>query len=359
MTEMTAGVTTSVIGHAAILLVALAGLSAAKPLQPEVVDSIAVDLVPLADVTNVRQGTIDSKVVKTDTPAVAESSKPAQLAQKTGNTDQDQVKPEETSKASPAPVENTAPKPVPTPTPTPVVQPPKPADPVPPPPVVAPDPAPAPVLAQPQKEVVADTGSTPAVNVAPVPASKPAVLQKAPVKAPADAVTDVPPPPRKVPVKTPQPDTTKTDPNPQARTADKISDLLNAMDSRGATTGAGGSPTLGKATGGAATLSQTMLDMLSAAMRKCFHVQQAAIDEGATAVVQVHLTPDGRVDGDPTVVSTTGATTADMTGVAAVRAVILCGQNGYTMLPANLYAGDNGWNTVQVTFNASDAAATG
>ncbi len=357
MTQMTAGVTTSVIGHAAILLIALAGLSAAHPLQPEMVDSIAVDLVPLADVTNIRQGTLDSKVVKTDTPAVAESNKPAQLAQKTGNTDQDQVKPEETSKASPAPVENTAPKPAPAPTPTP--QPPveKKADPTPPPPVVAPQPAPNPVVAQPQKEVVADTGTAPAINDAPIPASKPAQLQKAPTKAPPDAVTDVPPPPKKTAVKTPLPDDTKTKPDPQARTADKVAELLNEMDSRGATTGAGGSPTLGKATGGAATLTQTMLDMLSAAMRKCFHVQQAAIDEGATAVVQVHLTRDGRVDGDPTVVSTTGPTTADMTGTAAVRAVILCGQDGYTMLPPNLYDGDNGWNTVQVTFNASDAAA--
>jgi colicin import membrane protein len=214
------------------------------------------------------------------------------------------------------------------------------------------------VVAQPQKEVVADTGSTPAVNVAPVPASKPAQLQKAPVKAPPDAVTDAPPP-KKVTVKTPPPDDTKADPKPEARTADKVAELLNEMDSRGATTGSGGSPTLGKASGGEATLTQSMIDMLSAAMLKCFNPPIGAIEEGASAVVEVRLTRDGLVDGDPTVVSTVGPTTGSMTGTAAVRAVVRCGQNGYTMLPPNLYDGDNGWNTVRVTFNASDAATAG
>ena len=72
MSAMKAGVTTSVIAHAALLIIAIVGLGSAKPLEPEVVESIAVDLVPISDVTNIRAGSLDSKVVETETPAVVE-----------------------------------------------------------------------------------------------------------------------------------------------------------------------------------------------------------------------------------------------------------------------------------------------
>ena len=91
---MKAGVTTSVVAHAALLIVAIVGLGSAKPLEPDVVESIAVDLVPISDITNIRAGSLKSKVVQTETPAVVETEKPADLAQKTGNTDQDQPTPD-------------------------------------------------------------------------------------------------------------------------------------------------------------------------------------------------------------------------------------------------------------------------
>ena len=81
---MKAGVTTSVIAHAALLIVAVVGLSAARPLEPEVVESIAVDLVPISEMTNIRMGSLDSTVVETETPAVVETETPAELAQPTG-----------------------------------------------------------------------------------------------------------------------------------------------------------------------------------------------------------------------------------------------------------------------------------
>src|SRR6185503_21111867 len=148
---MKAGVTTSVVAHAALLIVAIVGLGSAKPLQPDVVESIAVDLVPISDITNIRQGSLTSKVVKTDTPAVVKTDTAAQVAQKTGNTDQDQPTPKETDKQTPAPATNTAPKPVEAPQPKPEPDPVK--EPTPDPqPVAAPTPAPAPVEAQPQQE---------------------------------------------------------------------------------------------------------------------------------------------------------------------------------------------------------------
>jgi len=95
---MKAGVTTSAIAHAALLIIAIVGLGSAKPLEPEVVESIAVDLVPISDITNIRQGSLQSKVVETETPAVVKTETPAEVAQKTGNTEQDQATPEETAK---------------------------------------------------------------------------------------------------------------------------------------------------------------------------------------------------------------------------------------------------------------------
>ena len=60
---MRTGVVTSVILHAALLIIALVGLGSAKPLEPEVVESIAVDLVPMlkeSSVTAAWAGYIDS-----------------------------------------------------------------------------------------------------------------------------------------------------------------------------------------------------------------------------------------------------------------------------------------------------------
>src|SRR3954468_25093607 len=172
---MKAGVTTSVLFHAALLIIAIVGLGSAKPLAPEVVESIAVDLVPISDVTNIRAGSLDSKVVKTDTPAIVKSDKPAELAQKTGNTQDDHPTPTEAAKVTPAPVVNTAPKP--TPEPQPKVEPDPIKEPTPvPQPVAAPDPAPAPVETQPQQEVATDTATpdAPAAITAPMPATRPA-----------------------------------------------------------------------------------------------------------------------------------------------------------------------------------------
>lgn len=350
---MKAGVTTSVVAHAAVLVIALVGLGSARPMEPEMVDSIAVDLVPLADLDNIRAGSLDSKVVETQTPAQVDTPKPAELAKPTGNTEEDQVKPEPTDKVTPAPVVNTAPKPEPTPAPTPEPDPkvePQPA----PTPLAAPEPAPTPEETEPQQEVATQTATTPAQAVAPIPAMRPAALKQAPVKAPPTETKTADATPKKV-TAPPKPATVAKPPDDHmAKIADQVADIINSEKSRGAVTGSGGQATLGKTTGHSATLTQSMIGMLSAAMLKCFNPPIAAVEEGATAVVEVHLSRDGMVEGTPVVTSTTG-TNGDMTGSAAVRAVINCGQNGYTMLPADLYDGDAGWNAVLVTFKASDA----
>lgn len=323
---MKAGVTTSVIAHAALLIIALVGLGSAKPLEPEVVESIAVDLVPISDITNIRAGSLDSKVVETPTPAVVETEKPAELAQPTGNTTEDQVKPEQTPTPTPAPVVNTAPEPVPDPQPTPEPDPVPDPTPVPQ-PVAAPDPAPAPVEAQPQQEVATDTSTdAPAAQAAPMPASRPAQLQKAPTK-------PTPTPPTKVaevtPTKdvTPKQETPKADkqPDKQAKPADEVADLINSEKSRGAVTGSGGSPTLGKADGKSATLTQSQLDGLVAQIKGCMSVPPGAAEAGITAQLHFFIDAGGNVTQKPDVV-TSGATQLDRALTsAAQRAVMRCG----------------------------------
>src|SRR3569623_1965840 len=238
---MKAGVTTSAIAHAALLVIAIVGLGSAKPLEPEVVESIAVDLVPISAVTNFRQGSLQSKVVETETPAVAKSDKPADIAQKTGNTEEDQPTPEETAKSTPAPVVNTAPKPVEAPQPKPEPTPVKEPTPVPE-PVAAPTPAPSPDEAQPQQEVASDkSADAPATQTAPMPASKPTQLHKAPVKPqPVEKTAEVTPKKTDTPKK--QPAQAKTPPKDDAKVADQVAHLIKNETTRGATTSAHGNP---------------------------------------------------------------------------------------------------------------------
>jgi colicin import membrane protein len=326
---MKTGVTTSVIAHAALLIIAIVGLGSAKPLEPEVVESIAVDLVPISDITNIRQGSLQSTVVKTETPAVVKTETPAQLAQKAGNTEEDQPKPEETAKSTPAPVTNTAPKPVEAPQPKPEPDPVK--DPTPTPqPVAQPDPAPAPDDAEPQQEVATDTATdAPQAQVAPMPALRPAQLQKAPPK-PVVKAAEVTPKKTETPKQ--QTQQSKDKPKDSAKIADQVAELINSEKSRGATTGAGGDPTLGKTTGKSATLTQSQLDGLVAQIKQCMSVPPGAAEAGITTQLHFSLDAQGNVTGMPDIVSAGQTQLERALASAAQRAVMRCGP--YTMAPS-------------------------
>jgi colicin import membrane protein len=325
---MKTGVTTSVVAHAALLIVAIMGLGSAKPLEPEVVESIAVDLVPISDITNIRQGSLESTVVKTETPAVVKTETPAQLAQKAGNTEEDQPKPEETAKSTPAPVVNTAPKPVEAPQPKPEPDPVKEPAPTPQ-PVAEPDPAPSPDDAEPQQVVATDTATdAPAAQVAPMPALRPAQLQKAPPK-PVVKTAEVTPKKTETPKK--QTEQSKDKPQEQAKIADQVAELINSEKSRGATTGQGGDPTLGKTTGKSATLTQSQLDGLVAQIKQCMSVPPGAAEAGITAQLHFSLDGQGNVTGTPDIVNAAQSQLERALASAAQRAVMRCGP--YAMAP--------------------------
>jgi outer membrane biosynthesis protein TonB len=324
---MKAGVVTSVVAHATLLALALVGLGAAKPLEPEVVESIAVELVPISEVTNIRMGSLDSTIVETETPAVVETKDVASLAQNTGNTAEDQVTPTPTDRVTPAPVINTAPEPVPEPVeepePTPVEETPPPE------PAPTAEPEPAPVEEAAPTEIATETpAETPDQPVAPprVVFTRPAALNKAPAKPAETKVAEVTPAPTpaKKPSETTKP-VEKKPANEEAKPADQVAALINNETSRGATTGQGGSPTLGKNTGRASTLTQSQLDGLVAQIKGCMNIPAGAAEAGITAQLMFTIDASGNVKTQPQIISNPGTQLERALASAAQRAVMRCG----------------------------------
>ncbi|MEQ1899777.1 MAG: hypothetical protein ABL866_03490 [Devosia sp.] len=322
---MKTGVTTSVVAHAAVLIVVIAGLGSAKPLEPEVVESIAVEIVPDSEFTNIRAGSLKSEVVETETPAIAESDMPAEIAQPTGNTEADQVTPQETAKETPAPVVNTAPEPEPTPQPEPEPVPVE--EPIPEPePVAAPEPTPAPEVTAPAPELAAPAIASEPAEVAPAPAPRAALdkLRADFKKEQAEKAKQAAEAKKKAEEKK-RLEQAKAEADKQAREADQVAALINNEESRGATTGEGGQPTLGKTTGRSATLTQSQLDGLVAKIKECMSVPIGALEAGVTAKLHFSLDAGGQLLGRPEVISDGTTQMERALAGAAQRAVMACG----------------------------------
>lgn len=325
---MRASLPASLVAHGALIALAVVGLHAGQPLEPEPIESISVDLVPVEAFSNIRVGTEKSKVIETQTPSAVQTDKPAELAQRTGNTTEDQPNPLDSNTPTPAPTVQTAPKPEPTPAPvvrdvTPNAPPPAPAPPT-------PAPAPEPVLATEPKPAAEPQPVAPQVASAADSLAKRRaefVKQRQAEKAAAEAARQ----------------------QQQAKPADQISDIINTEKSRGATTGQGGQQTAGKPTGQAARLTQSERDALAQQMRACWNPPLAAKDTpGLTVQLLVNLNPDGTVNGTPQITSTIKTQLEDTTARAAQRAVLRCGP--YRLAPDKY----SEWQQVDVTFDPRD-----
>ena len=116
------------------------------------------------------------------------------------------------------------------------------------------------------------------------------------------------------------------------RIADAIAALINSEKSRGATTGAGGDPTLGKTTGKSATLTQSQLDGLVAQIKTCMNVPAGLRRSGELRRSCISTsTRSGNVIGMPDDRSVTGRRLDRALASAAQRAVLRCVP--YPMLP--------------------------
>ncbi len=350
---MRAGLAVSTIAHAALIALIVIGVGFTRPLEPTPVESIAVDLVSIEEFSNIRAGSLESEIVETETPSVVEDLRPAELAQPTGNTEQDQPTPEDTPVPTPAPTQQTAPEPVPEPEPVeePAPEPvPEPVEPMPrPEPEPAPEPEPEPVEEAPA--LATPPVSPEPADVAPRPVTRAASLdqkraafkqqQEAEKKRKEEEAAKRQQEAKRV-------EEAKRQQDEAARLADDISDIINAEESRGATTGSGGTPTLGKPTGQAARLSQSETDALVAQMRSCWNLLPAEIDSGLSVRLLVELNPDGSVVGAPRVLEQDGSAVGISIARAAVTAVRKCGPY---RLAAEKY---EAWRQVDVTFRAGD-----
>ena len=413
---MRTGVTISIVAHLALIGIGLVNLGFAEPMVT-VENAIAVDLVPISEFNNIRMGSLDSEIVETETPSVVEDDQPAELAQPTGNTEQDQPTPAEADIPTPAPVTNSAPEPEaapppepePTPEPAPAPEPPPPPEPAP-----TPTPEPAPQPAPPP----APTPTPPPPRDAPTPAPRPApVATPTPTPEPAPA-----PEPEPQPEPTPEPEPVRVEPAPaepvtpqvaapapaarpsnlaqlrqqfaaaeterkkreeeerkriadakaaaeaaerkkaeeakpaprtaeraapaqlDASLADDISSIINRDNTTGATTGQGGSPTLGDTSGASATLSQTEIGALVAKIKQCWALLPNEQTSGVEVTVNMRLNQDGSLSDVPRLVSVSQQPEAITIAQKAVSAVAGCGP--YSMLSAASY---DQWQNINVT----------
>jgi colicin import membrane protein len=329
---MRTGVVVSTLGHAGLIVFAIVGIGMARPLEATPTESIAVDLVSIEEFSNIRRGTLDSTVVETETPSIVEDDTPAEVAQPTGNTEEDQPTPEDTAIVTPSPTQETAPEPVPEPVevaepepePLPEPQPELQAQPEPAPepePVEVPEPqAPAPELVRPaESEEPRDLAPVPVIRTAAVDAKRAAFKkrQEEERKRREEEARERKRDEERIREARRQEDEA-------ARLADEVANIINSEPSRGATTGEGGIATLGKETGQAARLSQSQMDALVAQIRQCVNVPMGAVEAGVTARLEFDIDIAGNPS-RPVLLTNPGSTLEQAYASAAQRAVQMCG----------------------------------
>ncbi len=383
---MKAGLTTSVILHAAVLAFGLFSLSAPAALEVADTESLPVDIVPLSELTQIQQG--DKKADLNDKPAPTPTQRPDIVAdaQKVGensvDTEQpvtpdpkprpvqaaDSPPPSPTPAEKPKPEDTPKPKEAPKPTPATEIAPtPQPKEEVKPDPVKRPDPKPQPVKEPaptpkpPEQKVAAEPQlSTPDPVADAIAADKPTDAVQLPDAAPAPESK-----PR------PQPAQAETAKAPDRKNADKpvkeassrpqsdekaFNDRVAALLNKDKPSGGGAKrssqqASLGgdKSTGGD-KLSQNEMDALRQKLGGCWNIP-AGVDDADTLKVSVRFRLDrsGGLEGRPEVIkggasSGPGRTAAE----SAVRAVQKCAPFN---LPADKY---DTWAEVVVNFDPSD-----
>lgn len=355
---MRTGLTVSTALHAGLIALAIVGLGIGQPIEATPVESIAVEIVPVSEFSNIRMGSLESEVLETDTPSVVDTEKPPELAQPTGNTTEDQPTPEDTPDPTPAPTVQTAPVPEaaePEPEPEPVeeaapvpVERPAAAEPPPEPepePVAEPEPAvaePPPLATPTETPDPADAAPRPIMKTASL-AEKRAQFKKQQEQAKQQAAEDAK---KAAEAKKAEEEKQKAEDAKKAaekkkadekkrieqakadeakKVADEVANLINMEDSRGATTGDGGQKTLGKQDGRSATLSQSEIGALVAQIRSCITLPAGAEDVDARAEFTFSIGPDGMVTGRPQMMSQPQNQIENAYAGAIQRALMRCG----------------------------------
>lgn len=352
---MKAGLTTSVILHAALLGFGLLTLSAPSSLEVADVEAFPVDIVPVEEMTQILQG--DKTATVNEKPAPLPTKKPDVVpdAQKVGENTVDTPEPP-TPEAKPKPVKSAAAAPpAPEPMPKPEPQPKQEA-------VAKPEPKPTPVPAtevtpapQPKQEVkpdpvaetiVADNAEAEAVKLpenAPSPEAKPQPPKAQTAKTPERKDADKP-------KETAAAKETSTE---KEFNADEVAALLDKQkpSGGGAKRSTDQAALGGKKSTNGTKLSQSEMDALRGQVQRCWNIPAGAMDGDALKVsVRFRLDPSGALEGSPEIISGgAGSGVERAAAEAARRAVSRCAPYN---LPADKYEG--GWDEVVVNFDPSE-----
>lgn len=353
---MRVGLVTSSVLHAAILTWGLWTLGEPESFEVDDVEALPVELVTLAEITQVQEGSETARLDGPSAPDPVENNNPVPLAENIGDNAIDQQTPE-TEEQLPVEVEEARlPDPVDAPLPAP-----------------EPRPEAEPVI-QPEPEA---TPATPATEVAPVPEPRQEVTPEPPTPTetaaeaepePAEQFVELPDTlptiaarPERPPAQTAQ--TPERENREQAQTTqaaprntetDTSNDDVAALINRDRGSGGGAAASNAQASRGAetttggSTLTQSEMDALRSQIQACWNPPAGISDAGNLRVsVRFSLDRSGRVEGQPRVTESSGNRQADE---SARRAVLICGQSGYR-LPEEKY---DAWRDVIVNFDPSD-----
>lgn len=349
---MKAGLTTSVILHAAVLGFGLFTLSAPSALEVTDVEALPVDIVPVESITQIQKGDKKAPMKETSAPLPTTRPDPFKDASEIGDNNVDTPEPP-TPDPKPKPVETAAlPKESPEPTPKPAEETPRAAEPA------KPEPVPVPateVTPQPQPKqevkpdpvaetIVADNAETEAVKLpenAPSPEAKPKPPQAQTAKAPDRKDADKPAP--------------EAASKPKSEEKDFDADEIAALLTKEKPSGGGAKRSNQEASLGGKTktsgvkLSQSEMDALRGQVQRCWNIPAGAMDGGSLKVsVQFKLDRSGALEGIPEIIAGGGASGIERAAAeAAKRAVVRCAP--YT-LPAEKY---DAWADVIVNFDPS------
>jgi hypothetical protein len=302
---MRVGFTVSALGHIAVFGLGFFSFFEGRPLAPVEIEALPVELIDVAEVTDLLEGDKESEILPEETP---------------------QPKPEiEAEVPTLEPVEEPAPRPVE------AALPPQPK----------PEPTPEPVV-EPEPEEVA---------ALPAPEEPEAIPEAEPEPAPQMPVESRPPRPRPEPPRQlaePEPQPEQPDPirelaeqQPEEEfDANDIAALLDKQDPAG-----GGDPqpapepqTIGSIEGHVeAAMTQSELAMLSARIGRCWNPPTGALDAGGLQVeVLITFLPDGSLAAEPQVLGV-GLDARFMAAAdAARRAVIQCAPYGDIFPPEKI-----------------------
>lgn len=158
--------------------------------------------------------------------------------------------------------------------------------------------------------------------------------------APEQVATPVPDPePEPEPVPAPEPEP-EPQPDPVPDTSDAVADALAAALAESTAPAVAAGP----------PLTGSERDSFRVAVNSCWNVDPGSVAARVTVEVGFNLTREGRVDGEPRLISSSGDQSATNTAFeSARRAILRCQGSGY-QLPADKY---DQWREVVITFDPS------